>query len=173
VIPTVPNSIVGAGFESFWISPSAGIFHRKLLALGWYPPLAAALNEAHNGYIEVYLNSGWIGVCLIALILVGGYRRAVKIFHRDPELGSLFLAYISTGAFYSITEAGFRMLSPAWIFLLVAIVSASGVNAGLFGCGKHKVPPSRSGMVSRRADFHELILERDTVHAPRGGFNAI
>ena len=171
VIPMVPNSIVGAGFESFWISPSMEIFHRKLLDLGWYPPLVKHFNEAHNGYIEVYLNSGWIGVCLIALILISGYRRALKVFHRDPELGSLFLAYVGTGAIYSITEAGFRMLNPSWIFLLIAIVSASGVNAGLFGGGKHEVPASRS----RRADFHELMpeRERETVHAPGGGFNAI
>ena len=24
------------------------------------------LNEAHNGYIEVYLNLGWVGVSLIS-----------------------------------------------------------------------------------------------------------
>jgi exopolysaccharide production protein ExoQ len=173
VIPTVPNSIVGAGFESFWISPSVGIFHRKLLDLGWYPPLVELFNEAHNGYIEVYLNSGWIGVCLIALILIDGYRRAIKVFHYDPELGSLFLAYISIGAVYSITEAGFRILCPSWIFLLVAIVGASGVTAGLFRGGKHKDPASRSGMVSRTPDYHQLMPERETVRALPEGFNAI
>ncbi len=35
-------------------------------------------NEAHNGYIEVYLNLGWLGLGLIALILGQGYRRAVR-----------------------------------------------------------------------------------------------
>jgi O-antigen ligase len=163
VIPTVPNAIVGAGFESFWISPSAGIFHRKLLDLGWWPPLAAIVNEAHNGYIEVYLNSGWIGVCLIALILISGYRRALNVFDRDPELGSLFLAYVSTGAVYSITEAGFRMLNPSWIFLLVAIVSASAISIIPIRGGKRKVSPSLSGMVSRTTDSHIVLSETNTV----------
>ncbi len=61
MIPAVPNAIVGAGFESFWISPSVQNFWRKLV--GWWHP--EGLNEAHDGYIEVYLNLGWIGVCLI------------------------------------------------------------------------------------------------------------
>src|SRR4051812_36491149 len=56
VIPAVPNSIVGAGFESFWISPGVTIFQQSLLLKGWYPPLVGVLNEAHNGYIEMYLN---------------------------------------------------------------------------------------------------------------------
>jgi exopolysaccharide production protein ExoQ len=168
VIPIVPDSIVGAGFESFWISPSVKIFHRKLLDLGWYPPLVEGFNEAHNGYIEVYLNSGWIGVCLIAAILVSGYRRVVNVFHRDPELGGLFLAYISTGAFYNMTEAGFRMLTPSWIFLLIAIFTASGLSTGLSGEVKRRGSPSRSGKASRTPDPHELMPERVYVHALQG-----
>jgi exopolysaccharide production protein ExoQ len=173
VIPAVPNSIVGAGFESFWISPNVRILQRKLLASGWYPPLVEDLNEAHDGYIEIYLTLGWIGLCLIAFVLIGGYRRAYKVFQRDPELGSLFLAYIATGVFYNITEAGFRMLNPSWIFLLVAIVSASGVTVGLFGGEKPKIPASRNSTVSRTAVFDELVLERETVHAVWRGLNSI
>jgi O-antigen ligase len=172
VIPAVPNSTVGAGFESFWISPNVRIFQRKLLDSGWYPPLVEDLNEAHDGYIEIYLNLGWIGVSLIALILIVGYRRASKAFQRDPELGSLFLAYIATAAVYSITEAGFRFMNPSWIFLLLAIVSASGVTVGFFGGEKPK-DASRSGTVSRTAVFSELIPERETVHAVRRGLNSI
>jgi O-antigen ligase len=163
VIPAVPNSIVGAGFESFWISPSVQIFQRTLLDLGWYPPLVEVLNEAHNGYLEMFLNLGWIGVGLLALVLIGGYKRACKAFQRDPELGSLFLAFIAAGAVYSITEAGFRMMSPSWIFLLLAIVGASGVSGGLFGGQKGKIPASRNSIASRTDVFDELLMERETV----------
>jgi len=133
VIPTVPNALVGAGYESFWISPSAEIFHRKLLEKGWYPPVVANTTEAHDGYIEVFLNLGGIGVCSLALLLIAGYRRAFKAFQRDPELGGLLLAFVAVVTFYSVTEAGFRMLNPAWIFLLLAIIAASGVTSGLLG----------------------------------------
>jgi len=147
VIPAVPNAIVGAGFESFWDSPSVEIFQRRLLDWGWYPPLVKVLNEAHNGYIEVYLNSGWIGLFLIAIILVTGYLRVHKAFRRDHELGSLLLAYLAVGAVYSITEAGFRFMCPSWIFLLLAVFSASGIAGGLVG---RKNPDLRT---SRRVEY--------------------
>jgi len=141
VIPAVPNPVVGAGFESFWIGPGVQKMARVLSASGWWRP--ESLNEAHDGYIEVYLNLGWIGVCLIALILITGYRHASRAFQRDPELGSLFLAYVLTGAIYSITEAGFRFLSLSWIFLLLAVVGASGVAAGFFDDGTRQICSSR------------------------------
>lgn len=133
VIPAVPNSLIGAGFESFWESPSVEVFQKTLLDSGWYPPLVRILNEAHNGYIEVYLNLGWTGLTLISLILVGGYRRAYKAFQRQPELGSLFFAYIAVAAMYSLTEAGFRVMCLSWIFLLLVIFGATGVTVGMVG----------------------------------------
>jgi O-antigen ligase len=121
---------VGAGFESFWISPNVQAFRLSLLDQGWAPRFAEGVNEAHNGYIEVYLNLGWIGICLIALVLIGGYRRAMKAYQHQPELASLFVAYIASAVFYSITEAGFRMLNPSWIFLILAIFGSTGVAVG-------------------------------------------
>jgi exopolysaccharide production protein ExoQ len=130
LIPAASNPIIGAGFESFWNSPNVLIFQHILSLIHWYHP--ERLNEAHNGYLEVYLNLGWIGVCLIAFILATGYLRAIKALRPHGELGSLMLAYIITGVFYNITEAGFRTLNPIWIFVLLAVVSVSGVNARLF-----------------------------------------
>ena len=112
------------GFESFWLNP---VVHQKLWNL--FPNLP--LNEAHDGYLEVYLNLGWVGLSLIALILFDAYRRAVKAFRRAPALGGLLLAYIMAATTYNITEAGFRMLHPNWIFLLLAAVEASSIAAGV------------------------------------------
>jgi exopolysaccharide production protein ExoQ len=123
VLSMAPNRLVGAGFESFWLGPRL-----ERLAEA-YPNLQ--LNEAHDGYIEVYLNLGWVGLGLIGLILIDGYRRSVKAFRRDPAFGGLLMAYILAAVTYSVTEAGFRMLDPIWIFLLLAIIGASCVAAGV------------------------------------------
>jgi hypothetical protein len=40
------------------------------------------------------------------------------------------LAYVAAAASYSITEAGFRLLNPMWIFLLLAVVAVGGIGAG-------------------------------------------
>jgi len=120
LIPMAPNPIVGTGYETFWVGPRvatvARMFHNTLT------------NEAHNGYIEVYLNLGWVGLGLIVLIFGQGYRTAVGAFRRDPILGGLFLTYIVTGATYNISEAGFRMPGPVWFFLLLSVVAASRVT---------------------------------------------
>jgi exopolysaccharide production protein ExoQ len=120
LIPMAPNPLVGAGFESFWLGPR--------LERVWdaFPNLY--VSEAHNGYIEVYLNLGAVGVSLIILILVDGYRRSVAAFRIDPSSSSLMLAYVLTVPIYSYTEAGFRMLDFAWGFLILAIIVASRIS---------------------------------------------
>lgn len=119
LIPIAPNPIVGVGFENFWFGPRSENLRHTF----------RHINEAHNGYLEVYLNLGLLGVGLIALILTQGYRSAVAAFRRDPAFGSLLIAYILTAAIYSITEAGFRMLNPIWFCLLLSVVAASRVTA--------------------------------------------
>jgi exopolysaccharide production protein ExoQ len=121
VIPMAANPLVGAGFESFWLNPRV---HQRLWEL--FPGLP--LNEAHDGYIEVYLNLGWVGVSMIAFILIDGYRRSVKAFRHEPALGALLLAYVLTATTYNISEAGFRMLNPFWIFFLLAVIEARNVG---------------------------------------------
>ena len=116
------------------------------------------LNEAHDGYIEVYLNLGWIGLGLMVLVLLDGYRRAVEAFRREPGLGGLLLAYVLTAITYSITEAGFRMLSPNWIFFLLAVLEASKIATGgatgtpLLNMVPDRAPelPARSAIATRR-----------------------
>ena len=124
IVPMATNPLVGAGFESFWLNPNV---HRRLWQL--FPGLP--LNEAHNGYIEMYLELGWLGLVLIWLILIDGYRRSVKAFRRIPALGGLLIAYVLSAMVYNVTEAGFRMLHPMWIFFLLAVVEATSIAAGV------------------------------------------
>lgn len=138
VIPMAPNPVLGAGFESFWLGPR--------LAKVWSLFPVFKPNEAHDGYIEVYLNLGWVGLALIATILINGYLRAVAAFRRDPGIGGLMLAYVVCATIYSVTEAGFRMMDPIWIFLLLAVASAGRV-AALAGHGG----PRRLKLSSQRA----------------------
>lgn len=118
VLNEAGNPVVGTGFESFWLGPRL----QRIWTIrdGWYQ----GVNEAHDGYLEVYLNLGWIGVILLATILVAGYRSVIARFRRDPDTGRLGLAYFVVIVIYNFTEAGFRMLSVTWLaFLLAAVVT--------------------------------------------------
>jgi exopolysaccharide production protein ExoQ len=116
-----PNAIVGAGFETFWCGPRVAEF---------YDMQGGTLrtNEAHNGYIEVYLNLGVLGLGVIALILGQGYSRSVSAFRRDSALGAMLLAYVVAAMAYSIGEAGFRILCLPWFFLLLSTATACRIS---------------------------------------------
>ncbi|MGA2271947.1 MAG: O-antigen ligase family protein [Bryobacteraceae bacterium] len=149
LIPMAPNPIGGAGFETFWVGPRV---KRIFIAIGGLQ----MTNEAHNGYIEVYLNLGLLGLVFIALIFVQGYRRTVSVFRHDSALGGLLLAYVVTAITFNISEGGFRMLSVEWFFLLLSVVAASRAT------GVAKCPPRsprrlpESGSVAE-ANWHPLL----------------
>ena len=62
------NPWVGTGFESFWLGPR---LDRIWSIYSWHP------GEAHNGYIEIYLNLGWTGLVLLAVVIATGYRTVI------------------------------------------------------------------------------------------------
>jgi exopolysaccharide production protein ExoQ len=163
-IASADNPIIGSGFESFWNANASKV--ALILKDDGFLDMTN-LVSAHNGYIEVYLDLGWVGVCLIALIIISGYRNAIKTFRRNPELGSLTVAYVTTGTFYSLTEAGFRMLTGSWFFLLLAVVTAGGAAAGLLGKRAHKVSAARGGTAGKTPDNHQLIPELGTIYTAR------
>jgi exopolysaccharide production protein ExoQ len=162
LIPMAPSALVGAGFESFWLGP------RLQKVWDAFPNLY--VSEAHNGYIEVYLNLGVIGLTLIILLLVHGYRRSVAAFRIDPNSGGLMLAYVFSAVMYSYTEAGFRMLDYAWSFLLLAIIGASRISEPTGETQLDRAPPepvrwSTDGVqtTSIRADVEVIMRIAGTL----------
>jgi exopolysaccharide production protein ExoQ len=116
VIGLVRNPWLGAGYETFLMGPRL-VFLRKLYQ--------NSFQEAHNGYLEVYLNLGWIGVSLFAFLLFTGYQKVVAALRREPAVASLALAFFLAVAINGLTEAPFRMMTATIFFLLWAIMSAS------------------------------------------------
>jgi O-antigen ligase len=117
VLRNAGNPWFGTGFESFWLGER---LHRIRSA-------DQQINEAHNGYVEVYLNLGWVGITLLAVVVGTGYRNMIKRFHRDWNFSILYLAYFAAALVYSLTEAGFRMMNPMWIcFLLATFATPEG-----------------------------------------------
>jgi exopolysaccharide production protein ExoQ len=106
------NPLLGTGFESFWMGDR--------LERVWQMSVKG-IQEAHDGYLEVYLNLGWAGLAFLAGIIVTGYRNVLTVFREDPHAGRLRLAFFTAGIIYSLTEAGFRMMSPIWVGFLLAV----------------------------------------------------
>jgi len=115
LVSIVQHPLLGAGYETFLVGPRLV----ELVHIFGYD-----FQEAHNGYLEVYLNLGWIGVSLFAFVMIDGYRKIVAGFRRDPSLTGLRLAFFVTVLIEGLTEAPFRMMTATWFGLLWAVLSA-------------------------------------------------
>lgn len=108
------NPWLGTGFETFWLGERAEFFWNKY----YFHP-----NQAHNGYIETYINLGWIGVGLLALMIVSGYRNIAAVFRWNTGEGTIRLAFFTIALIYSMTEAAFKVMHPVWIVFLLAVIA--------------------------------------------------
>lgn len=131
------NPLVGTGFETFWLGPRLEFMHHALVN--------QIINEAHNGWIEVYLNLGWTGICFIAFLVVTGYKRIISYIRLEPEKGCVFLGFLVCALFYSFSEAGFRYLNIAWFFLLLVIMGASQAMSLANSARRGRFRPANSG----------------------------
>jgi O-antigen ligase len=109
------NPIFGTGFESFWLG--------ERLAFLWTFPIVDGITEAHNGYLEVYLNLGWVGLAFLAGLLWTGYKNVLRLLERDPEAGRLRLGYFVIAVVYNFTEAAIRSTDLVWIAFILAIAA--------------------------------------------------
>ena len=119
VVTLVRDPVFGTGFESFWIG----------MRLAEMRLLDPSLNQAHNGYLEIYLNLGWVGLTLLAIVILAGYRNAISAYHRDPSTAKLRLVYFVVALSYNFTEGAFKMMDPIWILFLLSTVALPAVAA--------------------------------------------
>ena len=108
-----PDPIFGAGFESFWLGKRLD----KLWAKWWWEPI-----QAHNGYIETYLNLGWIGLALLAGMIVGTFGKINRGLLTNFEFARLRLGFLFVILLHNFTEAAFKGVDPVFtVFFLIAI----------------------------------------------------
>ena len=103
------NPFVGVGFMSFWTGARLEEVWR----------LVGPINQAHNGYLEQYLNLGYIGVAFIAVIVLSGLLRVRRHLNDDPAAGILRLCFIVSAVLYNYTEASFYGMNNMWMLLLL------------------------------------------------------
>jgi len=115
------NPLIGEGFYSFWSAE-----RNARLSKNYYYPLG----EAHNGYIEIYLNEGLIGVALLITVMGSSIRGIKRDILGGVDLGALRLAFLCTVAIYNVTESVFDRLGLMWFaFVLVLMEYPRVANA--------------------------------------------
>ena len=89
------NPLLGTGYESFWLGPRL----RRI----WQMADQGGINEAHNGYLKVYLNLGVIGLLFLGGFLISSYRNICRRLTSSSSLASVSLALWTIILFDSVT----------------------------------------------------------------------
>lgn len=108
------HQFLGVGYGSFWIG---NIGNNLWEIFQWNP------GQAHNGYIDVYIDLGLIGVALLVALIIITYRNAIINLKFDSDYGRLRMVLLAMILIYNVTESSFlRPTSLLWfIFLMIAV----------------------------------------------------
>jgi exopolysaccharide production protein ExoQ len=135
------NPLIGAGYSSFWQGDRAA---KVSSGLGFY----FQLKEAHNGYIDIYLNAGLIGLALVVATLVAGGKKAFKGLRSESSYAAFRFAVLVGGIVYNVTESVLCGLAVVWVLLLLSIVEyplALGTTAISFADSSRVVEEPQAG----------------------------
>jgi exopolysaccharide production protein ExoQ len=112
------NSIIGTGFMSFWAGERLITIASQLRT--------NEIIQAHNGYLEQYLNLGYIGVLFVVVMIMSGVHKVLKHSLIDYPSAVLRLTFILVASIYNYTEASFYGINNMWLLLLLVIFDVSG-----------------------------------------------
>jgi O-antigen ligase len=115
------SPVLGVGIGAFWVGPIGYAIYpldNWLRKTPWWRP-----HEGHNGYLDVYVELGGIGLALLILAIGSAFRGALDDLRNDFGLGSLRLTLLMSVLMNNVAESSFlRGTHSLWfVFLLVAI----------------------------------------------------
>ncbi|HVU15378.1 MAG TPA: O-antigen ligase family protein [Candidatus Didemnitutus sp.] len=88
------NMLIGEGYASFWLTRAGRALGSDL-----------EVNEAHNGYLETYLNTGLVGLGFVAIMLYFAGRNTLRHLVGNTPVASLYAALFLGSILYNYTEA--------------------------------------------------------------------
>lgn len=98
--------ILGYGFGGFWTTAARAQFQ---------------ISEGHNGYLDLILSLGFVGLMLFAIFLLSSARKAQQLMTEDFDWGALWICYLLMTVILNITESSlgsFTAKMMAVIFLM-------------------------------------------------------
>lgn len=115
------NPVIGVGYDSFWLGERLMRFVET-----------RHVTTSHNGYLEMYLELGTVGLCLFAALLLSVFQKAKRSMEVSLAYGRLRLAILTVFLLYNITESGYKVTTfICFVLMLVAIEFPAKVRATL------------------------------------------
>jgi hypothetical protein len=123
VLEMTTEPLIGTGFESFWLGERL----EALWEIHWWKP-----NQSHNGYIETYINLGWLGLLFLSGALFSSFQKIRTMLTLPSDSGKPATTKFDFGRFrtgflvllliYNISESVFKGLHFLFfIFFVIAL----------------------------------------------------
>jgi O-antigen ligase len=111
------HPILGAGFQSFWLGERRA---RVIEAFsGWE---GAKSGATHNGYLEIYMNLGLVGLSMLIGLLIATFWKIRFELFRNFEWGRYRLGFFAAVILLNWTEGTFATFSAIWfVFNIIAM----------------------------------------------------
>lgn len=110
------NPLIGAGYWNFW-GGNGG--YKVNLAMNSIIP------NAHNGYVDIYLDGGLIGLTLLFLLLLTSGMRIIRYMRTGDRLNRyerVRFAFVIAAIIYNLSESTFVRMGPIWFTTLLMMV---------------------------------------------------
>lgn len=141
------NPLFGTGYQSFWIST-------QRVQRVWAKLDGDTVLEVHDGYLQIYLDLGLIGLFLLCTFLIATYRKICKKLKTLTGPGSLSLGLWTVLLFYNVAEASFEV-NMLFVTFLLAAIPVYGQAADRMPVPRPVEPPSaehpRTAEIARRS----------------------
>jgi len=107
-------TMLGVGFGGFWIGRIANI--------PWNAHMSWVLGQAHSGYVDTYLQLGFVGVILLATVLFTTLSRLLASLVDDFDFGCLRITLFLTIVFINMAETTYlRGDHHLWLILMIVL----------------------------------------------------
>jgi exopolysaccharide production protein ExoQ len=111
---------LGSGYGAYWIGPlpesPSYVFTYRMY---FYP------TEAHNGYLDIVNDLGYLGLACLLVFIVFYIRQALELMRTDRSQAALYLALLFQGMVMNMSESEWLARDSIFVILLLGTACLS------------------------------------------------
>ncbi len=109
------SPMIGSGYGGYWAGPiPTSPSYVFLKAMYFYP------SEAHNGYLDIINDLGYVGLLLLLGYLIGYIKQALRLLRSNYTQSALYLALIFQQLLTNLSETHWLFVGHDFIVLTMA-----------------------------------------------------
>jgi O-antigen ligase len=116
---------LGSGYGAYWLPVAKSPSYVFIWKMYFYP------TEAHNGYLDIVNDLGYVGLICLLVFLFSYIRQALQLMQIDRSQAALYLALLFQAMVMNMSESEWFSRDSAFTILILAITCLSrGLREG-------------------------------------------